>query len=78
MAFFGAPIGHENHAARARYSALRMQRRATLYADEIQCVGGTRAHIHLGVNSDEVVVCPIGSDLHRLRRPKNSRGLTKT
>jgi len=63
MAFFGAPIGHEDHAVRACYAALRMQRRVNVYADEIQQKGGTPVQIRVGVNSGEVVVRAIGSDL---------------
>ena len=51
MALFGAPIGHEDHAVRACYAALRMQRRVTLYADEIQRAGGTPVQIRVGLNS---------------------------
>jgi class 3 adenylate cyclase len=64
MALFGAPIAHEDHAVRACYAALRMQRRVTLYADEIQQKGNTPVQIRVGVNSGEVVVRAIGSDLH--------------
>jgi class 3 adenylate cyclase len=64
MALFGAPIGHEDHAIRACYAALRMQRRVTLYADEMQREGGTPVQIRVGLNSGEVVVRAIGSDLH--------------
>jgi class 3 adenylate cyclase/tetratricopeptide (TPR) repeat protein len=64
MALFGAPIGHEDHAVRASYAALRMQRRVNLYADEIQRAGGTPVQIRVGLNSGEVVVRAIGSDLH--------------
>src|SRR5215467_4499478 len=64
MALFGAPIGHEDHAVRASYAALRMQRRVSLYADEIQRAGGTPLQIRVGLNSGEVVVRSIGSDLH--------------
>jgi class 3 adenylate cyclase len=64
MALFGAPIGHEDHAVRACYAALRMQRRVNLYADELQRGGGTPVQIRLGLNSGEVVVRAIGSDLH--------------
>ena len=64
MALFGAPIGHEDHAVRACYVTLRMQRRVNLYADEIQQNGGTPVQIRVGVNSGEVVVRAIGSDLH--------------
>ena len=63
MALFGAPIGHEDHAVRACYAAVRMQRRVSLYADEIQRVGGTPVQIRVGLNSGEVVVRSITSDL---------------
>ncbi len=64
MALFGAPIGHEDHAVRACYAALRMQRRINVYADDIQRTGGTPVHIRVGLNSGEVVVGAISSDLH--------------
>src|SRR6516165_4227753 len=64
MALFGAPLAHEDHAVRACYAALRMQRRVNLYADEIQQKGGTPVQIRVGLNSGEVVVRAIGSDLH--------------
>ena len=64
MALFGAPVAHEDHAVRACYAALRMQRRVNLYADELQRGGGTPVQIRVGLNSGEVVVRSIGSDLH--------------
>jgi class 3 adenylate cyclase/tetratricopeptide (TPR) repeat protein len=63
MALFGAPIANEDHAVRACYAALRMQRRVTLYAEELQRAGGTPVQIRVGLNSGEVVVSAIGSDL---------------
>jgi class 3 adenylate cyclase/tetratricopeptide (TPR) repeat protein len=64
MALFGAPVAHEDHAVRACYAAVRMQRRLALYADELQRMGGTPVQIRVGLNSGEVVVRAIGSDLH--------------
>jgi tetratricopeptide (TPR) repeat protein len=49
MALFGAPVAHEDHAVRACYAALRMQRRVNLYADEIQRAGGTPVQIRVGL-----------------------------
>jgi class 3 adenylate cyclase/tetratricopeptide (TPR) repeat protein len=63
MALFGAPLAHEDHAVRACYAALRMQRRVTMYADEIQRSGGTPVQIRVGLNSGEVIVRAIGNDL---------------
>jgi len=44
MALFGAPIAHEDHAARACYAALRMQEAVKRYAVEVRrSDGATRA-----------------------------------
>ncbi len=64
MALFGAPVAHEDHAVRACYAALRMQRWIDLYADELQRGGAAPVQIRVGLNSGEVVVRAIGSDLH--------------
>jgi tetratricopeptide (TPR) repeat protein len=41
-----------------------MQRRVNLHADETQRSGGAPVHVRVGLNSGEVVVRSIGSDLH--------------
>jgi len=64
MALFGAPIAHEDHAVRACYAALRMQERVSRYGDEIQRTHGVPIQIRVGINSGDVVVRSIGSDLH--------------
>jgi class 3 adenylate cyclase len=63
MALFGAPLAHEDHAVRACYSALRMQESLKKYAERIQRTEGIPIQIRVGVNSGEVVVRSIGSDL---------------
>jgi class 3 adenylate cyclase/tetratricopeptide (TPR) repeat protein len=64
MALFGAPVAHEDHAVRACYAALRMQERVGRYGDETQRSQGIPVQIRVGLNSGEVVVRAIGSDLH--------------
>jgi class 3 adenylate cyclase/tetratricopeptide (TPR) repeat protein len=64
MALFGAPLAHEDHAVRACYAALRMQESVKRYAEEVHRSAGVPLHIRVGVNSGEVVVRSIGSDLH--------------
>jgi class 3 adenylate cyclase len=64
MALFGAPIAHEDHAVRACYAALAMQASVHQYAAEVQRTKGMPIHIRVGLNSGEVVVRSIGSDLH--------------
>ena len=64
MALFGAPVAHEDHAARACYAALRMQAAVSRYAEELERTEGIVVRIRVGINSGEVVVRSIGSDLH--------------
>jgi class 3 adenylate cyclase len=64
MALFGAPIAHEDHAVRACYAALAMQTSVKQYAAEVQRTRSVPIHIRVGLNSGEVVVRSIGSDLH--------------
>ncbi len=64
MALFGAPLAHEDHAVRACYAALRMQESVKRYAEEIHRSEGVPIQIRVGLNSGEVVVRSIGSDLH--------------
>jgi class 3 adenylate cyclase/tetratricopeptide (TPR) repeat protein len=63
MALFGAPVAHEDHAARACYAALYMQDSVKRYAEEARHTHGVRVQIRVGLNSGEVVVRAIGSDL---------------
>ncbi len=64
MALFGAPLAHEDHAVRACYAALRMQESVKKYADEVRRFHAVVVQIRVGLNSGEVVVRAIGSDLH--------------
>jgi class 3 adenylate cyclase len=64
MALFGAPLAHEDHAVRACYAALRMQKTVQKYAEGIRRQEGVLVQIRVGLNSGEVIVRSIGSDLH--------------
>jgi class 3 adenylate cyclase/tetratricopeptide (TPR) repeat protein len=64
MALFGAPLAHEDHAVRACYAALRMQESVLKYAEEMRRAHAAAIKIRVGLNSGEVVVRAIGSDLH--------------
>ena len=63
MALFGAPLAHEDHAVRACYAALRMQESVKRYAEGVFRSHGVLIQIRVGLNSGEVVVRAIGSDL---------------
>jgi class 3 adenylate cyclase/tetratricopeptide (TPR) repeat protein len=63
MALFGAPIALEDHAVRAAYAALRMQESVRAYAAQLPRALGAVVMIRVGLNSGEVLVRSIGSDL---------------
>ena len=64
MALFGAPLAHEDHAARACYAALAMQKAIRQYTEELRRANGIEIQLWVGLNSGEVVVRAIGNDLH--------------
>ncbi|HEV8441151.1 MAG TPA: AAA family ATPase [Methylomirabilota bacterium] len=64
MALFGAPLAHEDHAVRACYAAQDMQAAVRRFADGVRRSHGVGMQIRVGLNSGEVVVRAIGSDLH--------------
>jgi class 3 adenylate cyclase/tetratricopeptide (TPR) repeat protein len=63
MALFGAPVAHEDHAVRGCYAALRMQELVKGYAEQAFRTHGVAVRIRVGLNSGEVVVRSIRSDL---------------
>jgi class 3 adenylate cyclase len=63
MALFGAPIAHEDHAVRACYSALAMQKSIGCYSKEVRRGHGVGVQIRVGLHSGEVVVRSIDNDL---------------
>jgi class 3 adenylate cyclase/tetratricopeptide (TPR) repeat protein len=64
MALFGAPLAHEDHAVRACHAALRMQQATGRFAERQHLVEPGAIRIRVGLNSGEVIVRSIGSDLH--------------
>jgi len=63
MAIFGAPIAHENHAQRACYAALSIQRAIEDYGDKLRAGCGLEFKMRFGINSGLVMVGAIGNDL---------------
>ena len=63
VALFGAPLAHEDHAVRACYAALRMQEIREALRGRHSSEEGIPIQIRVGLNSGEVVVRSIGSDL---------------
>jgi adenylate cyclase len=61
MALFGAPVALEDHARRACYAGLEMQRLVAEYAAELREVDGVELALRVGINSGEVVVGDIAT-----------------
>jgi class 3 adenylate cyclase/tetratricopeptide (TPR) repeat protein len=64
MALFGAPLALEDHAVRGSYAALAMRQAVRDKAAELRRARGIEAQVRIGLNSGEVVVLGIGTDLH--------------
>jgi class 3 adenylate cyclase/tetratricopeptide (TPR) repeat protein len=64
MAMFGAPVAHEDHAIRACYAALTMHDLVERYSEETRAAHRRDLRIRVGLNSGEVAVRAIDSDLH--------------
>lgn len=63
MAIFGAPIAHEDHAQRACYAALSIQKAMAGYGEKVRKERGLDFKMRIGLNSGPVVVGAIGDDL---------------
>jgi len=63
MALFGAPLAHEDHAQRASYAALGMQRAVKEYGEKVKKDCGFDFKMRVGLNSGPVIVGAVGSDL---------------
>ena len=63
MALFGAPVAHEDHALRACYAALSIQKAMENYAEKVNKDCGVEFKMRIGLNSGPVIVGSIGDDL---------------
>src|SRR5512134_2892684 len=63
LAFFGAPITHEDDPQRAVLAGLEIQNGIKPYADEVRLKHGLEFGLRVGINTGLVVVGQIGSDL---------------
>jgi len=63
LAFFGAPIAHEDDPQRAVMAGLEIQESIKAYAEEIRFKNGLEFALRVGINTGLVVVGAIGSDL---------------
>ena len=63
LAFFGAPVAHEDDPERAIFAALDMLEATDEYANQLKAAQGIDFRIRAGINSGPVMVGNVGSDL---------------
>jgi class 3 adenylate cyclase len=63
MSLFGAPMAHEDHASRACYSAIAIQKRMIELSNKLKNTMGIDLRLRIGLNTGPVVVGSIGDDL---------------
>ena len=71
MALFGAPIAHEDHAVRACYAALAIQRAMHGQAAALRAAHGVEISVRVGLNSGEVLARHRQRPQHGLRRDRS-------
>jgi|SRR5579859_6633395 len=64
LAFFGAPIAHEDDPQRAVLAGLEIVEKIHPYREQIRARWGLDFDVRVGVNTGMVMVGPVGSDLH--------------
>jgi len=63
LAFFGAPVAHEDDPLRASHAALEIIAAVKIYAEEVRRKHGIDFAMRVGLNTGPVVVGDVGSDL---------------
>ncbi len=63
LAFFGAPVAHEDDPARAVNAALALIEATKTYATEVRAQHGIDFAVRVGINTGPVVVGDVGNDL---------------
>ncbi len=63
LAFFGAPLSHEDDSERAVRAALDIQANLKTLSDDVEQTYGTPLRARVGINAGEVVIGELGSDL---------------
>lgn len=63
LAFFGAPVSHENDPERAVRAGLQLLRELDGLAEDVRREHGVDFRIRIGINTGPVVVGEVGSDL---------------